>query len=207
MSREDQADAARAAIYERLEREVDPIGELAPDERDRRMRSAAQALSRKLNLQRPASVSHHIPNDYPGQFTRAPAKAQGERRELPSFQFRGHLSRYRARNHPYLIHQWIEAQKAREDTSQVRLPHPLARTSAAFDDPNLMSCAGLVPVMALAERVGLDELAAQQVRPADSTGTGTMSARATFALPRNINASRRIARWLPHVTATRRTKT
>lgn len=50
MSREDQSDAARAAIYERLEREVDPLGELPPDERDRRVRSAARALSAKLNL-------------------------------------------------------------------------------------------------------------------------------------------------------------
>jgi hypothetical protein len=49
MSREDQADAARAAIYERFEREVDPLGELPPDERDRRVRSAARALSARLN--------------------------------------------------------------------------------------------------------------------------------------------------------------
>ena len=50
MSREDQSDAARAAIYQRLEREVDPLGELPPDERDRRVRSAARALSAELNL-------------------------------------------------------------------------------------------------------------------------------------------------------------
>jgi hypothetical protein len=50
MSREDQADAARAAIHQRLEREVDPLGQLPPDERDRRIRSAARALSVKLNL-------------------------------------------------------------------------------------------------------------------------------------------------------------
>ena len=49
MSREDQADAARAAIHERLEREVDPLRELSPDERGRRVRSAARALSAKLN--------------------------------------------------------------------------------------------------------------------------------------------------------------
>ena len=30
--------------------------------------------------------------------------------------------------------------------------------SASFDDPNLVSCAGLVPVMALAERAGLHDL-------------------------------------------------
>lgn len=50
MSREDQADAARNAMHERLEREVDPLRELPPDERDRRVRSAARALSAKLNL-------------------------------------------------------------------------------------------------------------------------------------------------------------
>ena len=50
MSREDQADAARAAIHERLALQVDPLGELPPDERDRRVRSAARALSAKLNL-------------------------------------------------------------------------------------------------------------------------------------------------------------
>jgi hypothetical protein len=50
MAREDQADAARAAIHQRLEREVDPLGQLPPDERDRRVRSAARALSAELNL-------------------------------------------------------------------------------------------------------------------------------------------------------------
>jgi hypothetical protein len=52
MSREDQADAARAAIFQRLEHEVDPFGALSPDERDRRVRSAARALSAKLNAAR-----------------------------------------------------------------------------------------------------------------------------------------------------------
>ena len=50
MSREDQADAARAAIHHRLERQVDPLRQLPPDERDRRIRSAARALSAELNL-------------------------------------------------------------------------------------------------------------------------------------------------------------
>jgi hypothetical protein len=44
------------------------------------------------------------------------------------------------------------------------LSHTLARTSAAFDDQHLVSHAGLVPVMALAERAGLHELAAEHVR-------------------------------------------
>ena len=49
MAREDQAEAARAAIYSQLEREVDPYGELPPDERARRVQSAARALSARLN--------------------------------------------------------------------------------------------------------------------------------------------------------------
>ena len=52
MSREDQADAARAAIFRRLECQVDPHGELPPDERDRQVRSAARALSARLNSAR-----------------------------------------------------------------------------------------------------------------------------------------------------------
>jgi hypothetical protein len=36
----------------------------------------------------------------------------------------------------------------------VRLLHSLARTHASFDDPNLVSRAGLVPVIALARRAG-----------------------------------------------------
>jgi hypothetical protein len=39
-----------------------------------------------------------------------------------------------------------------------------------FDDPNLVSCAGLVPVMRLAERVDLAGLVARRVRPDLSTG-------------------------------------
>src|SRR6478735_5813509 len=41
----------------------------------------------------------------------------------------------------------------------MRLSHTLARTSVAFDDPNLVSAAGLVPVLALANRAGLRRLA------------------------------------------------
>ena len=50
MAREDQADAARAAIHQRLAREVDPLRQLPPAERERRIRSAARALSAELNL-------------------------------------------------------------------------------------------------------------------------------------------------------------
>ncbi|MET9023976.1 IS1380 family transposase [Actinopolymorpha sp. NPDC004070] len=41
----------------------------------------------------------------------------------------------------------------------MQLSHTFAATSAVFDEPNLVSSAGLVPVMGLAESVGLHELA------------------------------------------------
>jgi hypothetical protein len=41
---------------------------------------------------------------------------------------------------------------------------------AVFDDPDLVSCGGLVPVMALAERVGLPELIGERLTVAGSAG-------------------------------------
>ena len=52
----------------------------------------------------------------------------------------------------------------------MRLLHSLARTHASFDDPNLVSRAGLVPVMALAQRAGLAGLVAEHVRPGGECG-------------------------------------
>jgi hypothetical protein len=52
----------------------------------------------------------------------------------------------------------------------VRLLHSLARTRASFDDPNLVSHAGLVPVMALAQRAGLTDLVAEHVTPGGECG-------------------------------------
>ena len=46
----------------------------------------------------------------------------------------------------------------------MRLLHELAKTHARFDDPHLVSQAGLVPVMALAQRAGLADLAGEHVR-------------------------------------------
>jgi hypothetical protein len=48
--------------------------------------------------------------------------------------------------------------------------HSLARTHASFDDPNLVSHAGLVPVMALAQRAGLADLVAEHVTPGGESG-------------------------------------
>jgi hypothetical protein len=52
----------------------------------------------------------------------------------------------------------------------VRLLHSLGKTRASFDDPNLVSHAGLVPVMGLARRAGLGDLVAEHVRPGGACG-------------------------------------
>jgi Transposase DDE domain group 1 len=52
----------------------------------------------------------------------------------------------------------------------VKLSHSPGRTRASFDDPNLVSHGGLVPVMALAERAGLPGLLAERVRPGGECG-------------------------------------
>jgi Transposase DDE domain group 1 len=52
----------------------------------------------------------------------------------------------------------------------VRLWHDPAKMHASFDDPNLVSRAGLVPVMALAERCGLADLAGEHVTITSRTG-------------------------------------
>jgi hypothetical protein len=52
----------------------------------------------------------------------------------------------------------------------VRLLHSLAKTHVSFDDPNLVSHAGLVPVMALAQRAGLGGLVAEHVQPGGECG-------------------------------------
>jgi Transposase DDE domain group 1 len=45
----------------------------------------------------------------------------------------------------------------------VKLPDGWSRAQPLFDDDNLVSCAGLAPVMALAERAGLSELIEERV--------------------------------------------
>jgi hypothetical protein len=53
----------------------------------------------------------------------------------------------------------------------VRLLHGRRGVGAVFDDPNLVSCVGLVPVMQLAEQVDVAGLVARRVRPDLSTGS------------------------------------
>ena len=45
----------------------------------------------------------------------------------------------------------------------VQVSHRFAAESAVFDEDNLVSCAGLVPVMALAEQTGLRRLFGDKV--------------------------------------------
>ena len=46
----------------------------------------------------------------------------------------------------------------------MRLLHELAKIDVTIDDPHLVSRAGMVPVMALAQRAGLDSLVAEHIR-------------------------------------------
>jgi len=57
----------------------------------------------------------------------------------------------------------------------MRLSHACRAISVRFDDPNLVSCVGLVPVMALAARCGLRSLLAEMLT---LTGKGTANAAA-----------------------------
>ncbi|OFE15191.1 transposase [Humibacillus sp. DSM 29435] len=52
----------------------------------------------------------------------------------------------------------------------MKLSHTLTRTSAVFDDPNLVSSAGLVPVMALADAAGLRKLTDERLTVATDKG-------------------------------------
>lgn len=68
----------------------------------------------------------------------------------------------------------------------MRLLHGGRAVRATFDDPNRLSCAGLVLVMRLAEQVDLAGLVAQRVRPDLSTGSnpgGKAARRASSRLP------------------------
>jgi hypothetical protein len=49
----------------------------------------------------------------------------------------------------------------------MQLSHALKATSAVLDEPNLVSAAGLVPMLALAEAGGVGEAGAAAVERAD----------------------------------------
>jgi hypothetical protein len=61
----------------------------------------------------------------------------------------------------------------------VRLQQRPSTVRATFDDPNLVSCAGLVPVMRLAESVGMHEVIAQKVRLPGDVGSNPAGKAAT----------------------------
>jgi Transposase DDE domain group 1 len=63
----------------------------------------------------------------------------------------------------FLTHQSVQIRKA----LSVKVSHRFGVGSAVFDDDGLVSCAGLVPVMTLAEQTGLSRLIAEKVRIAE----------------------------------------
>ncbi len=61
-----------------------------------------------------------------------------------------------------------------QGTSEVKVFHSPARVFAAFDEPNLIAHAGLVPAVRLAERCGLPALVAEKVKLVGAkNGAGT----------------------------------
>ena len=54
----------------------------------------------------------------------------------------------------------------------MRLLHTAAKTNATFDDPNLVSHAGLVPAVRLASNVGLEELVTKHVHVVTASPEG-----------------------------------
>ena len=62
----------------------------------------------------------------------------------------------------------------------MRLRHDAPVTRAAFDDPNLVSCAGLVPVMRLAQQAGLHAAVTDRVRLPGDTGANPAGKLATI---------------------------
>jgi hypothetical protein len=63
----------------------------------------------------------------------------------------------------FLTHQSVHVRK----TLSVKVSRRFGAGSAVFDDDRLVSCAGLVPVMTLAEQTGLSRLIAEKVRIAE----------------------------------------
>jgi hypothetical protein len=61
----------------------------------------------------------------------------------------------------------------RKGISEVKLSHTCAASSAVFDDPNLVSSAGLLPTLALAQGAGLSRLADEDLSvPGDKGANG-----------------------------------
>jgi hypothetical protein len=68
---------------------------------------------------------------------------------------------------PYGLGDWdlrqLHSTSTRKGISEMRLSHTLGRISTVFDDPHLVGSAGLVPVMGLARKAGLERLVGQHL--------------------------------------------
>jgi len=72
----------------------------------------------------------------------------------------------------------------------MRVSHSSPAISATFDDPNLVSCAGLAPTMALAQRAGLADLVAH-----------TLTLKAAGGVNAHLKFPALVAGWSPAPTA------
>jgi hypothetical protein len=72
----------------------------------------------------------------------------------------------------------------------MRLLHAAAAAEVSFDDPTLVSCAGLVPALRLAGQAGRDDLAGQCVRLPGSAGANAAAKIGSL-----------VAGWWPALTA------
>ena len=64
----------------------------------------------------------------------------------------------------------VTIRQTQEGISEMQLCHTPAAPSAVFAEPNLIASAGLIPAVALADRVGLRALVDQWVTVPGSTG-------------------------------------
>ena len=65
----------------------------------------------------------------------------------------------------------VSVRRFQEGISEMQLCHTSAGLSVAFDEPNLIACAGLVPSVGLADRIGLRDLADEWLTVPGSRGT------------------------------------
>jgi hypothetical protein len=63
-------------------------------------------------------------------------------------------------------------------TREMQSSHAAAKIDIAFDDPNLIADVGLVPVVALAERIGLPALVTDRVKITGAANSGGANAAA-----------------------------
>ena len=64
----------------------------------------------------------------------------------------------------------------------MRVSHAARAATAVFDDPNLLADGGLLPVMELAEKIGIEALVDERVRISGAANSGGANAGAPDAL-------------------------